>query len=118
MIGSILDSNMAEDAIDVTSWNCMKTSKPYQCVRSGACCKTSLCRFGQGVNDKAPCTLLGGTTGEHYCTIYDWIKTQDGWEDNPAFGEGCQMPMNSDRLSILEEMARIVMTAKALYENK
>jgi hypothetical protein len=68
------------------------------CIRSGWCCKQAPCPFGEG----KPCNHLVEIGGGRYeCGIADWIVTQPGWEEAPAFGAGCCSSLNPDRARLL-----------------
>lgn len=74
---------------------------PSPCVRSGFCCKTAICGYGEA-NEKGGCKyLLTKIQGDGYeffeCGRHDWIVQQPGSEWMPAFGAGCCMNMNTFR---------------------
>lgn len=79
-----------------------------QCVRSGYCCKKSLCPYGEWNEDQSQCRFLeGGTPGKHSCAKYDEIKDLPGSRDiSPAFGAGCSSGMNDDRIELLRQRVR------------
>lgn len=71
------------------------------CVRSGFCCKTAICGWGE-TNESGGCKyLITKIQGEGYeffeCGHHDWIIQQPGSEMMPAFGVGCCMNMNTFR---------------------
>jgi len=67
------------------------------CVRSGYCCKKSLCAFGEyQEGGKLPCKHLGGDKpGEYYCKQFDEINKKVWAKWNPAFGAGCCSPIGN-----------------------
>jgi hypothetical protein len=76
------------------------------CLRSGWCCKLTPCNFGVALGSPKleACIFLGGDKpGEYFCTKYDYIISQEGWEDNPSFGKGCSSLLNPDRQRLLNE---------------
>lgn len=67
------------------------------CVRSGLCCKTAICAYGEA-NEQGGCKhLLTKFKGDGYeffeCGRHDWIVHQPGAEWMPAFGAGCCMAL-------------------------
>lgn len=83
-------------------------TKPFgpSCVRSGFCCKQAPCPYGAWNADKTACKeLVGNKPGEYGCALYDYIKTQPGWEVCPAFGMGCSSTLgNLARQQVLKEL--------------
>ena len=79
------------------------------CVRSGYCCKKAPCVYGER-DDRGWCNHLVETSkvGDvplYGCEIYDYIKTQPGWEFTPAFGAGCSSTLfNDDRDRVVRAM--------------
>lgn len=75
--------------------------KTVPCVRSGFCCKTAICGWGEA-NEKGGCkhltTKIRGDGYEFFeCGRHDWIIQQPGAECMPAFGAGCCSRMNTFR---------------------
>ena len=84
------------------------TSSP--CVRSGMCCKTSACAFGEWDAKAHQCRHLQTTEAGDGFTVYacgikdqiDALPPQYGAHLNPAFGAGCCMPLfNRNREAII-----------------
>ncbi len=69
-----------------------------QCVRSGLCCKSAPCPYGEWDIEKHQCKFLEiEKTGKNYefykCGKYEEIiKHRDSWI-SPAFGAGCCMSL-------------------------
>ena len=76
-----------------------RTYASSPCVRSGHCCKTGPCAFGDWDAERRRCRHLAvdhvlvandGTQAEvHRCERYEFIRQQPMSEINPAFGAGC-----------------------------
>src|SRR4051812_5785691 len=87
---------------------------PGACVRSGMCCKTGPCAFGEWDSVAKQCRFL--ETAETHTThvIYscgkkaeiDALPAEYMAAFNPAFGAGCCMSLfNSNRRAILKAQA-------------
>lgn len=67
------------------------------CVRSGFCCKTAVCGYGEAGEEGQCKYLVTKIKGEGFeffeCARHDFIIAQPGHEMMPAFGEGCCMPL-------------------------
>jgi len=64
------------------------------CARSGLCCKTSACPYGEWdpLGHKCIYLEIEDATDQYVlyeCSRYDYIKKQIGSEWAPAFGAGC-----------------------------
>ena len=72
------------------------------CVRSGYCCKSAPCGFGEPTSESnRACRFLeGGRPGEYHCGKAEEIVQDPSWVLSPAFGAGCCSPMNTDRLEV------------------
>lgn len=79
--------------------------KTTPCIKSGFCCTKAPCAYGEWNDDRSACVHLSkpNEIGQRVCGRYDWIKENvPGWENYPAFGAGCCMPMfNEARASII-----------------
>lgn len=85
-----------------------------QCVRSGLCCKSGPCAFGEW-NEKAhQCRFLDTTESGNGYTIYacgikdkiEALPPEAGAKWNPAFGTECCMPLfNENRQAIIQARA-------------
>jgi hypothetical protein len=80
------------------------------CVRSGMCCKTSACAFGDWDAAAHQCRFLQTTEQGDGYTVYacgikdkiDALPPDAGAQWNPAFGAGCCMPLfNRNREAII-----------------
>jgi hypothetical protein len=83
--------------------------KKRDCLRSGMCCKTIPCAFGEWDATKHQCRFLEETEVHPEFTIYACGKKAEiealpasyGASINPAFGAGCCMPLfNANRATI------------------
>ncbi len=97
--------------------------KASPCVRSGFCCKTAICGFGEP-NEQGGCKyLLSMIKGDGYefyeCGRHDWIIQQPGHEGMPAFGAGCCMTLSNELRSanIMALMERKVKAEKIISSN-
>jgi len=68
------------------------------CARSGLCCKTSTCPYGEWDPLAHKCNYLEIEEATdkftiYECAKYDYIKKQLGNEFSPAFGTGCCMSL-------------------------
>ena len=81
------------------------------CLRSGLCCKTGPCAFGEWDAPAHQCRFLQVHEQHATHTIYTCGKKAEiealpdsyGAKSNPAFGAGCCMPMfNANRDAIHE----------------
>jgi len=82
-----------------------KEGKPMttSCVRSGYCCKVTICPFGKWDKEKKACAYLeGNQLGEYSCSKYSEIILHPGAEFSPAFGAGCCSSLNGDRQKLLK----------------
>lgn len=88
-----------------------------RCMRSGLCCKTAPCQFGEWDKARHQCRFLEiSEQGEDF-TLYGCAKKAEiealppeaGAMWNPAFGGGCCMPLfNDNRAAIIRDrVARI-----------
>lgn len=68
------------------------------CVRSGVCCKTSACGFGEWDDKLSQCKFLEfDANGLANCGNYDEIIKDPSSVFSPAFGAGCCMSMFNRR---------------------
>lgn len=83
------------------------------CLRSGMCCQTAPCGYGEAVPGGRACRYLA-VDGEvapgvkvYRCERYDWIKQNvANWHSYPAFGAGCSSTLfNRNRQAIREVQA-------------
>lgn len=91
---------------------------PYQaspCVRSGFCCKTATCSYGETDPQLGYCKyLISETKGDDFeffkCGRYEYIIQQPGNEFMPAFGYGCCMAMFNEarRKNIQAILSKVV----------
>jgi hypothetical protein len=81
------------------------------CLRSGLCCKTGPCAFGEWDAAAQQCRYLQVTEQSPAFTIYacgkkaeiDALPDHYGAKTNPAFEAGCCMPLfNANREAILK----------------
>lgn len=66
------------------------------CMKSGFCCTTAPCEYGEMNEQKTGCKHLGEANdlGQRDCQRYDWIvKNVPNYEFYPGFGTGCCMGM-------------------------
>lgn len=75
------------------------------CVRSGFCCESSPCPYGDWDSINHRCThLLYDKDKRTSCARYDEImKNPDFQKWSPAFGYGCCSSLNSNRPQIIKE---------------
>jgi hypothetical protein len=82
---------------------------PGRCLRSGMCCKTAACAFGEWDAARGQCQFLEISETHPTCVIYTCGKKAEiealpasyGAAHNPAFGAGCCMPLfNTNRQAI------------------
>lgn len=62
------------------------------CIKSGFCCTTAPCQYGEWNDNKSACKYLlpANELGQKYCGHFDWIKANvPNWKIYPAFGAGC-----------------------------
>lgn len=89
----------------------MEEDYPYRpCVRSGLCCKTGPCNFGEWDEQKHECKFLEvdekhGDIEIYRCGKFAEISTHSQSKVNPAFGAGCCMPLfNTARQTIIRSI--------------
>jgi hypothetical protein len=79
---------------------------PTPCIKSGFCCTKAPCAYGEFNEEKTACKYLtpANELGQRMCGRFEWIKANvPVWENYPAFGAGCCMPMfNEKRKEIIE----------------
>lgn len=66
------------------------------CMKSGFCCSTAPCGYGEWNEEKTACKHLlpANFLGQRDCGKYEWIKENvPGFEFYPGFGAGCCMGM-------------------------
>ena len=100
----------------MTTWNDIAEAFVYRpCVRSGMCCKSIACAFGEWDAALHQCKFLLETERGTGFTIYACGKKAEiealpeymRADINPAFGAGCCMPMfNANRKAILAHRAK------------
>jgi hypothetical protein len=82
---------------------------PGPCLRSGLCCKTAPCAFGEWDAERHQCRFLEVSETHSTCVIYtcgkkaeiEALPASHGAALNPAFGAGCCMTLfNSNRRAI------------------
>lgn len=82
---------------------------PGPCLRSGLCCRTGPCAFGEWDAERHQCRFLEVALNHPQYTIYSCGKKAEiealpasaGAHLNPAFGHGCCMPLfNENRRAI------------------
>lgn len=67
------------------------------CVRSGECCKTRPCGFGEWDPIKSQCVYLAGNKpGDYSCGLYGEIIKDPTHHISPAFGAGCCRTLFND----------------------
>ena len=73
------------------------------CVRSGYCCQTTPCPWGEAEPGGTACVhLVGVAPGGYACGRYAEIMAADpGQKVVPAFGAGCCSSLNPVRLGLL-----------------
>ena len=75
------------------------------CMKSGFCCSTAPCAYGEKREDGPGCKFLSDANelGQRGCDRYDWIVANvPDWKMYPAFGGGCCMPLgNTKRIEII-----------------
>jgi hypothetical protein len=83
------------------------TIKP--CMKSGFCCTSAPCGYGEWNEDKSACKFLQppNELGQRDCGRYDWIvENVPGFEFYPGFGTGCCMGMfNQMRDQVIKNIA-------------
>ena len=81
------------------------------CIKSGFCCTSSPCAYGEWNQDKSACKYLlpPNQVGQRDCGRYDWIKENvPNWEFYPSFGAGCCMPLfNEARNKIIKHLVEL-----------
>ena len=93
----------ASPARNIDAWHALP------CIRSGFCCKSAPCLFGEPIPGGRACRYLeverelAPGVPIHRCGRYEWIMANvDGPEYYPAFGAGCSSTLfNTDRERIL-----------------
>jgi hypothetical protein len=90
--------------------------QPGPCLRSGLCCKTAPCTFGEWDAARKQCRFLEVAETYEKCEIYSCgkkaeIEALPAWRGaaiNPAFGQGCCMPLfNANRRAIANHQKAI-----------
>jgi hypothetical protein len=76
------------------------------CVRSGYCCKQSVCPYGEWDDRLSQCAFLEGKgVGDYRCGKYaEIIAIDPEQKHSPAFGHGCCSSLNPDRLLLIRSM--------------
>ena len=81
------------------------------CVRSGFCCKQSICPYGKWDKELHQCEFLEGVApGSYSCGKHDEIMELDPEQlVSPAFGAGCGSTLfNEDRDVVLKVLSATV----------
>ena len=75
----------------------------FPCVRSGHCCKMNPCPHGDVDESLGVCKHLAEQDNQHLCLIYDKILELNPSNSDVAFGKGCPIPLNPERLKIVKD---------------
>jgi hypothetical protein len=83
------------------------------CMKSGFCCTTAPCGFGESKEDSRECKFLlpPNDLGQRDCGKYDWIvENVPDFIIYPGFGTGCCMPMfNELREAVIQNIQNYVL---------